>query len=209
MRPAARLQANIELLDEIDRGGAADAASSGYFRRRRYIGSKDRAAIAERLYAMLRRRARLDWWLDRAWKGPGKGSDKSNGRTRMIADLIMVEAWPFRRLAEHFDGEPYSPAPLELDERRLADSLAGKKLDQYEQPRWVKGEYPEWLEAELGALSAPELRALNEPAPLDLRVNTLAATRDEALTRLIQGGLEVAPTSFSPFGLRVVGRPPL
>lgn len=47
MTPAARLQAVIDLLTEIDETPRpADAVMSAYFRNRRYIGSKDRTAIA-------------------------------------------------------------------------------------------------------------------------------------------------------------------
>ena len=64
MTPGARLQAAIELLDEVERQARpADRALSLYTRKRRYMGSKDRAAVRERLYGILRRRARLDWWL--------------------------------------------------------------------------------------------------------------------------------------------------
>ncbi|MEJ0068120.1 MAG: hypothetical protein WDO24_04650 [Pseudomonadota bacterium] len=80
MTPGARLQAAIELLDDVVRGGAADAATSAYFRHRRYIGSKDRSSIAERLYSLLRARARLDWWIGQAAPDAGEPT----GRRRVI-----------------------------------------------------------------------------------------------------------------------------
>jgi 16S rRNA (cytosine967-C5)-methyltransferase len=59
MTPAARLQAAIELLDEIiasarDEGSAADTLVSQYFRKRRYAGSKDRAAVRTQVFDVLR-----------------------------------------------------------------------------------------------------------------------------------------------------------
>ena len=52
MTPAARLQAVIDLLTEIEATPRpADAVMSAYFRARRYIGSKDRNAVAETAYA--------------------------------------------------------------------------------------------------------------------------------------------------------------
>lgn len=205
MTPGARLQAVIELLDDIVAGGAADAAASGYFRSRRYIGSKDRAAIAERLYAMLRRRARLDWWIARRISGLGL----ITGRLRMIADLVLVEGWAAKRVDEAFDSGAYRPGRLLPEERRLVESLSGRTLDDPEQPAWVRGEYPEWLQTALGALSAADIRALNEAAPLDLRVNQLTASRDHVRAALGAAGIIAAPTRLSPLGLRVVGRPPL
>jgi len=73
---------------------------------------------------------------------------------------------------------------------------------------------PDWMverlrrersDAELLALA----RGLNEPAPLDLRVNTLRADRDEARRRLAGDGIAAAPTPYSPVGLRIAGRPSL
>ena len=51
-----------------------------------------------------------------------------------------------------------------------------------------------------------ELRALLEPAPLDLRVNLLKATREEARAALAAEGLDATPTPHSPWGLRIEGR---
>ncbi|MEJ0068121.1 MAG: RsmB/NOP family class I SAM-dependent RNA methyltransferase [Pseudomonadota bacterium] len=73
----------------------------------------------------------------------------------------------------------------------------------------MRGEYPAWLEATLGAVPEAELRALNAPAPLDLRVNQLATSREQALAGLTAVGITASPTRFSPLGLRVVGRPSL
>lgn len=55
---------------------------------------------------------------------------------------------------------------------------------------------------ELDALA----RSLNTEASVDLRVNTLRATRGEALTALTQEGLEATPTPFAPTGLRLKKR---
>jgi 16S rRNA (cytosine967-C5)-methyltransferase len=206
MTPGARLQANIELIDDVARGGAADAAASAYFRARRYIGSKDRAAIAERLYALLRAKARLDWWLARA------GAERPTARLRVIAKLALLDGWDVRRITELFDGGRYCPAPLDADERRITAALVGgggHTIDHPEQPGWVRGEYPAWLDVALRGLDAGEVAALNQPAPLDLRVNALAGSREQALAGLKEAGIEAAPTKLSPLGLRVVGRPAL
>ena len=59
MTPAARVQAAIEILDEViaaARGGgaAADTLVSRYFATRRYAGSKDRRAVREHVYRAIR-----------------------------------------------------------------------------------------------------------------------------------------------------------
>ena len=60
MTPAARLQAAIELLDEViasarDDGPPADALVTRYFKHRRYAGSKDRRAVRELVFRAIRR----------------------------------------------------------------------------------------------------------------------------------------------------------
>src|SRR5690349_12310921 len=62
MTPAARLQAAIEVLDEViasarDDGPPADAIVTRYFKLRRYAGSKDRRAVRELVFRAIRRSA--------------------------------------------------------------------------------------------------------------------------------------------------------
>ncbi len=72
MTPAARIEAAIELLGRIDAEVApAERVVARYLRERRYIGSKDRRALGDLAYRVLRARARLDWWLERIGPGPG------------------------------------------------------------------------------------------------------------------------------------------
>ena len=67
------------------------------------------------------------------------------------------------------------------------------------------GDYPEWLDAKLAATfgdeRAEEAAALASRAPLDLRVNTLKATREEAAEELAEYAPQ--PTRWSPWGLRI------
>ena len=62
MTPAARLQAAIEVLDEViastrDDGPPADTLVTRYFKQRRYAGSKDRRAVREMVFRAIRRSA--------------------------------------------------------------------------------------------------------------------------------------------------------
>src|ERR1700757_2525002 len=59
MTPAARLQAAIEIVDEVitstrDDGPPADSIVTRYFKRRRYAGSKDRRAVRELVFRAIR-----------------------------------------------------------------------------------------------------------------------------------------------------------
>lgn len=199
MTPGARLQAAIELLDAIDADGRPpDRLMAAYTRARRYMGGGDRAVVRERVYGVMRRRARLDWWLRQT--APGLPLD---GRRRVIADLALTDRAETPALAALFDGGQYRAAPLVSDEAALFAALSGKALDDAAQPDAVRAEAPEALWPELSALGVVELQALNRPATVDLRVNAIKATRDEAIAALAADGIAARPTGLSPLGLRL------
>jgi 16S rRNA (cytosine967-C5)-methyltransferase len=209
MTPGARLEASIELLSEIHGGSApADRAAAAFFRKRRFIGGQDRRAIVDRVYGVLRRRAALDWWLARAGAG-----DRITDRARVIAALALVEGWSSDRIAGAFDGGQYRPARLNPPEQALTRRLAGQAILDPAQPDDVRLDYPRWLEHQLrnlfGQRFETEMAALMTEAPLDLRVNSLKATRAEAIAALAESGITATPTPLSPLGLRIESRPPL
>jgi 16S rRNA (cytosine967-C5)-methyltransferase len=209
MTPGARLQATIDLLHAIHAGSApADRATASFFRDRRYIGAKDRREVLDRTYAVLRRRAALDWWIERSGQAP-----QDRDRARLIASLALIDGWTADRIAGSFDGGPYRPEILDDAERRIAKAVAGKPIETPEQPSDVRNEYPGWiaplLRRRFGARLDEEMRAAIGTASTDLRVNTLKATREEAIAALKAEGIVAAPTALSPVGLRVHGRPPL
>src|SRR5215212_9721802 len=95
MTPAARLQAAVEILDEVivstrDDGPPADTIVTRYFKQRRYAGSSDRRAVRELVFRAIRRSA----------ERPVSGR---------AAILGLVEDEP--ELAELF-GRPRGPEPI-------------------------------------------------------------------------------------------------
>jgi len=206
MTPAARIQAAIELLAlAAPAGPPADQRLSEYFRSHRYIGSKDRHAISDLFYGIVRRHAALDWWIRESAAEALEAS-----RARMIAALALIEGWPAKQFASSFDGGRYHPEPLAPAERAFVRSLAGHTLAHPKQPDWVRYEVPEWLFPALaeafGARLVPELTALQGEASVDLRVNALKGTREEALAALKSEHIAARPTPYSPVGLRLSGR---
>lgn len=75
----------------------------------------------------------------------------------------------------------------------------------------VRAECPDWAADKLHTLFGDafenNLAAMIDPAPLDLRVNTVKGTVDEALESLKKDKVRVSKTQFSPVGLRVEGKP--
>jgi len=209
LTPGAQVEAAIGLLTEIEqRRLPADDVVANYFRRHRFAGAKDRAAIAGHLYAVLRRRAQLDWWIER--KGAGLPTD---ARRRMLGALRQIEDWPLRQIEHAFDGDRFRPPPLGPAERDFLQAIAEAPLEAKSQPAPVRGNFPAWLEPALarvfGADLGAEMAALNGEAPLVLRANRLKGDRDAARRALREEGIDAEPTRWSPLGLRLAARVPL
>jgi 16S rRNA (cytosine967-C5)-methyltransferase len=130
MTPSARVQAAIEILDEVivstrDDGPPADAIVTRYFKTRRYAGSKDRRAVRELVFRAIRR----------------SGERPESGRAAMLG--LAGEDEELERL---FDGSPHGPAPRAAGNEAAAASLV---------PAWIQpllsncvepGEWPALLD---------------------------------------------------------------
>ncbi len=204
MTPAARLAASIELLTEINEHPRrpADAVANDYFRARRFIGSGDRRAVSDRAWRILRSSRRLGWWLDRTGAAPTP--------RMLVAASLLLEGWTAEGVAQSYSGGQYGPAPLLQPETAAVRALEGRTLQHPDMPEAVATEVPDWvlphLQARFGDRLRTEMDAALEPAPLDLRVNLLRGTRDDARAALLAEGLEATPTPLSPWGLRIDGR---
>ena len=190
MHPGALLDLATELLRAVLRLDApADGIVSDFFRRHRALGHRDRHALAETTYAVLRERLLFQHLaqtgsgaLERrlailAWQGPEAALRSALGPNE--------QAWLAQMQA--------------IDRSALPDKL------RHNLPDWLAGA----LREQLGDEFWPLVRALAEPAPLDLRVNLLKAKREDVQRALAAAGIEATPTPFSPWGLRVPGKPAL
>jgi len=203
----------------------ADRLCSLFFKQRRFIGSKDRADIHERVYRILRHRARLLWWLrdagvkpppprvpDQWTESPALGP-LSRGRLLVLAELALGEHVSAKDIAGFCDSHPHAPQKLSREESALVDRLVGQDLDSSKLPEAALLELPDWLLPELqqkfGDRLNDEARAMRKSAAVHLRVNPLKADRHQAIAMLRSVGIAATPTAFSPYGLEVRGRPPL
>ncbi|MFM7531873.1 MAG: RsmB/NOP family class I SAM-dependent RNA methyltransferase [Rubrivivax sp.] len=191
MRPAALLDLTASLVQGVLRGDQpADRIVSAHFREHRLLGPRERHTLAETAYAVLRRRLLLQHL---AQSGHG-------ALERRLAILGWQGDAAFLRAALN----PAEAAWLEqvsaVDRTQLPERL------QHNLPAWVADP----LRAELGQEEFRALaHALDAPAALDLRVNVLTARREEAEQALAALGVASTPTPYSPWGLRLAGKPAL
>ncbi len=205
MTPAARIAAAIDLVEAIETAPhrPADAVANDFFRSRRYIGSGDRRAVSDRVWAVLRARRRLGWWIGEAIPTP----------RLLVAASLLLEGWDLKGVRGAYSGGQFAAPGLERPENKTLERIAGHTLDHPSMPDAVRLELPDWILPRLSARFGPtlqtEMAALAKPAPLDLRVNPLKGDRAQAQAALAAEGWDARPTAISPWGLRIDGRRPV
>jgi len=170
----------------------ADAVVSRYFREHRELGHADRAFVAETVFAVLRRGRSLE----------ARCAGKLSDRARLLVALAVTRGWSQRELA---------PVLKASEEEWLA---AAKALPEADLRPAVRCDLPDWLyarlEAQFGADEVLRLAdALNQPAPLDLRVNTIKTSREAVLERFAAEGIAAVPGTLSPLAIRLREKPAL
>jgi 16S rRNA (cytosine967-C5)-methyltransferase len=169
----------------------ADALLKQFFRDRKALGPRDRTLVAESIYAGLRRSR----WLEQLVPG---------GEPRRLAFAVLgaLRGYSMRELEPLCRG-----SELEwLQAMRARAPETGDLGLQAELPDWVierlRHQFDDDTILALG-------RAMQQPAPLDLRVNTLKADREEVQAQLAAAGIETVPMRLAPAGLRAKGKPAL
>ncbi len=198
MRPAAHVQATIELLNELEETRIpADRLMAGYFKQRRYIGSKDKAAISEQFYRVLRQKFSLAYLLEQA------GLQTSS--RLLTAALLKLDGAEISAL---FNGDKFSPKRLKPEQLLSLDKLGSSDLATA--PEHIQLNVPEWisplLKNALGERFNAEMTASNERAATDIRVNLLKSSRDQVSQVLKNAGHATTPTELSPWGIRFSSR---
>lgn len=184
MTPGARVAAAIEVLHDMSEGLAAEQALTRWARRSRFAGSKDRAAIRDHVFDVLR--------CQRTAAHYGGGTQP---RALMIGLLHQQGA----ALEDLFTGEGHAPVPMTPTE-----------LDFPAAPtdRSVLWNLPDWLipafEASLGAGAETAALALQHRAPVHLRVNTALTDRTAASAELVEAGIEVEENTLCDTALTVL-----
>lgn len=192
MKPGARVQAAIEILAAFDtRPKPLERMLKDWGRANRYAGSKDRRAIGEYVYSVMRARGELAHKMA-----------STEPRSLMIALLHRQsllegeDGWK-----TWFDGSTHAPEPLTMAEVKQLVA------DESELPVAAKLNIPEWLLDDItetfGFDASVAMAAMAGRAPVDLRANALKGTRLEAHDALAAEGIETGGTPLAALGLRV------
>ncbi len=182
MTPGARVAAAIEILDQVRSGILAERALTAWARGSRYAGSKDRAAVRDHVFDVLRAKRSL-----------GDG----DGRALMIA-LALRDGWD---VDAQFCGQGHAPSALMGAERSpvsVTDAAAACDL-----PDWL---WPLWQDS-LGDQAEAAAHAQQARAAVFLRVNMRRGDRESAIRMLADDGIQVVPHGSVQTALRVVENP--
>ena len=171
----------------------ADSVLRQFFRENPALGQRDRALVAEGMFAYLRRRRSL------------KALTQTTKPRRLALAVLVRE---FGHTLKEFS------ALLDTDREWLTDFEKHWKSSEALLSDIDNADVPDELWARLGndydvATRTSLTQAWMQPAPFDLRVNVMKTTRDEALALLRDEGWQIEPTPYSPLGIRVYGRPSL
>lgn len=183
MTPAARLQAAIEILDNILDGDAAEKALTGWSRNSRFAGSKDRAAVRDHVFTALRCR-----------RSHAALGGASTGRGLIVGALRDAGIDPDTM----FNGVGYGPSELS-DEEGLTSRSPASEAEGLDIPEWL---WPQFS-ASLGDKADATATALRHRAPVHLRVNMLRSNVDQAIEALNVDGIICQSHSAAETALEV------
>jgi 16S rRNA (cytosine967-C5)-methyltransferase len=190
MHPKALLDACADLVAQVLKfDHPADATVARFFREHKSLGPRERATLTDTVYAVVRRKLLYEH-LARSGSGP---------RERRLAILGFAAPRDFLKSALT------EPEKAWLDSCDAVDTATLFDQHRHNLPEWLAAA----LKEQVGEDFWPLVESLEQLAPLDLRVNALTDKRDDVLQELALAGIAAQPTPYSPWGLRLEGKPAL
>ena len=166
--------------------GPADGVLRNFFRENNKLGVNDRTFIADTVFGVLRHFFSLKYI-----------TGTTIPRLLTLAYLAKFRGTNLREL------KPF------ITEAEIKKLIKIKEMELDSLPLTIRTEFPEWLVEKIQT-KMPDTNILalglsfQKQAPLDLRVNTFIANRNDVLTRLSKDGIDASATSYSPIGIRLV-----
>ena len=190
MHPKALLDACSELVRlTLKFDNPADATVQRFFRDNKGLGPRERATIAETVFTVLRKKLLFDHFAP-----SGSGS-----RERRLA--IQGFYGPRDFLVSALTDQEKNWLE-QCDKVKVADLM---ERHRHNLPEWLV----QPLKDQTGDDFWPLVESLNLGAGLDLRVNALTAKRADVQKDLVKAGIKATQTPYSPWGLRIAGKPNL
>ncbi|HQN64991.1 MAG TPA: RsmB/NOP family class I SAM-dependent RNA methyltransferase [Methylophilus sp.] len=187
----------ILLNDLLAFSGPADAKMGDFFRSHRELGTKDRAFVAETVYGVLRRLRFLTAVTT------ASDDEQADARKLVLAYLLRIQGKSIREL------EPV----LNEQQKEWAHAIKAKSTENLSLA--VQADVRDWfwnkLLAQYGEEQALTIcRSMFDQASLDLRVNTIKASREDVLSRMqaentVKDNV-ITATPYSPVGIRMAAR---
>lgn len=194
MTPNLLRQAAMLLTNLLDFNSPADAKLGEFFRNHRELGTKERAFVAESVYGVLRRLRYL------STVAANDADDPDDARKLILAWLLRVQGKSLRELDDILTDQ----------QKEWAVTIKAKSTENL--PLAVQADVRDWfwekLVSQYGEAEALTIcRSMFEQASLDLRVNTIKASREEVLAKMqaentVKDNV-IAPTPYSPIGIRM------
>lgn len=214
MHPKALVEACTELVRlTLKFDHPADSVVSKFFRdyRKTYaFGPRERAALAETTYNVLRNKLRYDHFAP-SGSGPKERRLAILGFAQHLKDQAPANNAP--KSAKHANNSPLDFLFSALNKQEAAWLEACEAVNPTDLMERHRHNMPEWLveplKAQVGEGFWPLVERLNGGAPLDLRVNTFTDKRADVQHELKLAGIKAVDTPFSPWGLRIEGKPAL
>ena len=216
-------QVAVDILDCVEKGGYAEPLIDQALSQATFQNSADRRLLTQLVYGTLRMRGRLDWYLEKLYRGNVKKMD--TGLRNLIRtglyQILLMDRIPehaavdesVRLTSKRFPGRNGLVNAILRNAIRQAGNIAFPDLEK-EPARHIATlhSHPEWLVARwIATFGLEETLALcqadNENAGICLRVNTLKTSRDAVTAELAAEGYEARPAAFSPDGLELIQSP--
>jgi 16S rRNA (cytosine967-C5)-methyltransferase len=190
MHPKALLDACAELVRlTLQFNHPADAVVSRFFRDNRSLGPRERATLSETVFQVLRKKLLFEH-MARSGSGP---------KERRLAILAFAGPRDFVKSALNDTEKKW----LDMCDSVKPTDLMSQHIHNL--PDWLAKPLKEQLGDTFEALA----QSLQTPGTLDLRVNALNEKRSEVQKELTAAGIVSEATPYSPWGLRLQGKPSL
>jgi len=195
------LQACLEAYGFVrHEGRLADRALDFTLRPKKHLYSNERRAVAERVYALLRRQRTVDFLLEHASRDFARLDKTRQDVLRLAASRILHgEAVEDVARASALTGTGAATLAALPEAARALEALPRDKRFP------LAGSIPDFLAARFrevfGEDAERALEAMNERAPLCVRLNGFKGDREQLRMTLEREGVSASPSPLSPLGL--------